>query len=103
MLQNVKHKVSSVIPAGKRLLKTALSAENYPVWRGRRWAERGEAMMRRRRHPPRVESGAGQSLARDGVMRHGMPREMFLSASWHRPLRSDNCPLWLLQPEVVYF
>lgn len=68
-----------------------------------RWAERGEAMMRRRRHPPRVESGAGQSLARDGVMRHGMPREMFLSASWHRPLRSDNCPLWLIHPEVVYF
>jgi hypothetical protein len=34
MLQNVKHKVSSVIPAGKRLLKTALSAENNPVWRG---------------------------------------------------------------------
>jgi hypothetical protein len=32
-----------------------------------------------------------------------MPREMFLSASWHRPLRSDNCPLWLIHPEVVYF
>nr|MDQ6119997.1 hypothetical protein [Klebsiella pneumoniae subsp. pneumoniae] len=46
MLQNVKHKVSSVIPAGKRLLKTALSAENYPVWReavGRAWRSDDEA------------------------------------------------------------